>query len=126
MTKRTFGGWIVTSFTLCMMMLTLCVPTYAQETDTDTVAVGLQQYAGQYGVRTITIEDGSLHIQRRSDGGPRQTPKLKLVPAGEDEFVLASYPSAKVKFVRDDTGAIVEVNVLTLQGRWETSKRDGP
>ncbi len=124
MTKRTFGRWMVTSFTLCMMMFS--VPTYAQETDTDTVAVGLQEYAAQYGERTITLEDGSLHIQRRSDGGPRQTPKLKLVPAGEDEFVLEAYPSARVKFVRDDTGAIVQVNVLTLQGQWETSKRDGP
>ncbi len=43
-----------------------------------------------------------------------------------DEFVLEQYPSGRVKFVRDDAGAIVEVQVLTLQGQWETSKRDGP
>ncbi len=98
---------------------------------TDTVDVDLQEYAGNYGDRTISVEKGSLYIQReapasQAPGRQISAPKLKLLADGKDEFVLEQYPSGRVKFVRDDAGAIVEVQVLTLQGQWETSKRDGP
>ena len=80
----------------------------------------LQPYAGRYEIRTIFLESDGLYIQRQ--GGP----KLKLVPVdGEPEtYTLREAPAARIKFVRDGDGVITELNVLTLQGVWEVSKRD--
>ena len=62
------------------------------------------QYAGNYGARIISFENGTMSLQRQ--GGP----KLKLVQVAKDEFTLAEVPGAQVKFVRD--------------GQWEASKKD--
>ena len=126
MPKRTFKERIILSITLYMVMVTLTVPCYAQKSDKDTMTVSLQEYAGRYGdgLRTITLEDGSLYIQRRSDGGPAITPKLKLVPSGKDEFYLELFPAARINFVRDSTGAIMEMKTINVKGQKETNKRD--
>jgi len=78
----------------------------------------LQEYAGRYGERTITVEDGGLYLQRR--GGP----KLMLVPASKDEFTLEPVPAARIKFVRDEGGKVSELHVLNREGEWEKSKRE--
>ena len=81
-------------------------------------AADLSQYAGQYGDRTLTFEDGHLFIRR--PGGPR----LKLSrTSNADEFSLIDAPQARFIFDRDATGKIVSVRVLGPQGVWETSER---
>ena len=77
----------------------------------------LKDYPGRYGERTISLEDGSLYLQRR--GGP----KLKLLSVSKDVFTLAEVPEARMKFVRDEKGKIIELQVLNREGEWETSNR---
>jgi len=80
----------------------------------------LAPYAGEYGIRTVTLEDDGLYLQRV--GGP----KLKMQPTGDpDEFRLKRVPQAKIRFGRDAEGRVTEIRVLTLQGTWEASKRAG-
>lgn len=91
------------------------------ETSRQTTALDLsmlKDYAGSYGERSISIEDGALFLQRQ--GGP----KLKMVAAGRDEFMLERVPEARIKFVRDADGAVVEIQVLNRVGEWEKSKKD--
>jgi hypothetical protein len=79
----------------------------------------LREYAGKYEIRTITVSEEGLFLQRV--GGP----KLRLVPEEEpDRFFVELVPAGKVRFVRDETGVIVEMNVLNLEGDWETSRRE--
>jgi predicted aspartyl protease len=80
----------------------------------------LQEYVGRYGERTISFEDGALYLQRQ--GGP----KLRLVFVSKDEFTLEMVPAARIKFIRDESGKITELNVLNMEGEWEKSKREQP
>ncbi len=78
----------------------------------------LAEYAGDYDNRTIFLEDDGLWLQRQ--GGP----KLKMVSADEPEvWSLKRVPQARIKFVRGADGSIRELQVLGMQGTWETSKR---
>jgi hypothetical protein len=79
-----------------------------------------KDYAGRYGERTITFEDGALFIQR--PGGM----KLKLKLIAKDEFALELLPEARIKFVRGDRGAVAELHVLNREGQWEKSPRQQP
>jgi hypothetical protein len=90
---------------------------------TETVALvetppAMKDFVGSYGIRTISFEDGALYLQRQ--GGP----KVKLVAAGKDEFTLEPVPSARISFVRGETGKVIELRVLNRSGEWETSKKD--
>jgi hypothetical protein len=77
-------------------------------------------YAGTYGIRTISLEEDGLSIQR--EGGP----KLRLVRGDtQDEFSLEVLPAAKVRFVRGEDGAIQAIDVFNPQIGWERSTRDG-
>lgn len=78
------------------------------------------EYAGSYGARSISLEDGAMFLQRQ--GGP----KLKLVQVAKDEFTLEAVPGAQIKFVRDGVGKIAELRVLNREGQWEASKKDQP
>lgn len=87
------------------------------------------EYAGDYGNRRVTLEEGTLFLQR-TDHTPAPTPgrqviapKLALMPAGEDEFTIPRIPQALVRFVRDASGTIVGVRVHQLNGTWEESTR---
>jgi hypothetical protein len=78
----------------------------------------LREYAGVYDVRTITVDEGGLSIQRPNG------PKLRLEAADTpDAFTLRAMPNARIEFVRDGNGAVNEIRVLNPQGTWETSKR---
>lgn len=90
----------------------------AATANTNVSPSALQDYAGRYGERTVSSEDGSLYIQR--PGGQ----KLKLVAVSKDEFTLERIPTARIKFVRDETGKITEIQVLTPEGNWEKSKKE--
>lgn len=81
----------------------------------------LQDYIGRYDERVISAEEGALFVQR--PGGQ----KLKMVATGaKDEFTLERVPSAKIKFIRDESGKVTEVQVLNQQGNWESSKKEKP
>ena len=77
-----------------------------------------KDYVGQYGERTISDDGENLYIQRPNGQ------KLKLVEVAKDEYFLEPVPTAKVKFVRDDGGKIIEINVLTRDRAWEKAKKD--
>jgi hypothetical protein len=79
-----------------------------------------KDYSGRYGERTVSVEDGALFIHRQ--GGP----KLKLVPAAKDEFVLERIPEARIKFIRIEGGKVVAINVLNRAGEWEKAAKDQP
>jgi hypothetical protein len=78
------------------------------------------EYGGSYGARSISFENGAMFLQRQ--GGP----KLKLVKVAKDEFTLAEVPEARIKFVRDTSGKITELQVLNRERQWETSKKEKP
>lgn len=80
----------------------------------------LAAYTGTYGDRTVTASDGKLILTR-----PGGTPN-ELTMTARDSFTIRDIPQAKIAFVRDSTGAISTIRVLTLQGVWETAKRSGP
>lgn len=77
-------------------------------------------YSGQYGERTVSVEDGALFLQRQ--GGP----KLKLTPVAVDEFALERIPEARIKFIRNENGKVVAINVLNRAGAWEKVMRGQP
>ena len=80
----------------------------------------LRGYPGRYGERTISAEGDALFLQRQ--GGPR----LKMTPVGKDEFGLEIVPEARIRFVRDDVGKVVAINILNRAGEWEKAARDQP
>ena len=87
---------------------------------TETVKSGAnetEEYAGTYGVRSVTLEADGLYLERQ--GGP----KLKLVPRTRDEFTLNEAPNARIIFVRDKAGKITTLRVLNRDGEWETAVR---
>lgn len=87
-----------------------------------TVAIpaAMKDYVGTYGERAITFEKGALFLQRR--GGPR----MKLIASGKDEFTLEPVPAARLAFVRDENGKVIQLRVLNQNGEWETSKKHQP
>ncbi|MEP6707324.1 MAG: DUF4440 domain-containing protein [Pyrinomonadaceae bacterium] len=93
-------------------------PAITTTVNTNVSPSSLQDYVGRYDQRTISAEDGALYLQRQ--GGP----KIKLVPAAKDEFTIERIPSARIKFVRDETGKVTEIQVLNREGNWEKSKKE--
>ncbi len=91
----------------------------------------LEQYAGTYGARTVSVDRGRLYLQRNDvtggetgDGRRIAAPRLLMVSLTGDEFALERIPSAKIRFGRDATGKVMEMQVLNPAGQWETSRRD--
>jgi len=88
------------------------------------------KYAGDYGNRKVTCEEGQLYSQRiiteneQTAGGPKiVAPKLKLIADGNDEFKIEQFSTGRIKFIKDGTGKYIEMHVLNPQGEWEKSKR---
>ena len=86
-------------------------------------------YAGEYQNRRVTLEGGSLYLQRIDPTPPPGADhrrylalKLKMVAKGPDEFGLEEVPEAVIRFERDSSGKIVRMRVLR-DGVWETSER---
>ena len=80
-------------------------------------AVAVGDYAGRFGIRTITAKDGDLFLQR--DGGRL----LKLVAVGNDEFTIDGIAGARVRFTRS-AGKVTSLEVLNPAGQWEKAPRD--
>ena len=93
-------------------------PTADTAANTSISPSALQDYVGRYGERTITVEDGSLNLQRQ--GGS----KIKLIAASKDEFTIERIPTARIRFIRDETGKVTEIQVLNPEGNWEKSKKE--
>lgn len=73
----------------------------------------MNAYAGEYGPRHITVENGVLFYQRQD------RPKFRLVPLGEDQFDLDGLPGFRVMFVRDASGQVNE-----LVGQYDNGQKD--
>ena len=77
----------------------------------------LQKYAGKYGPRTITLENGVLFYQREG------RPKFKMVPMTQDTFTLDGLSTFRLKFVTPPSGAVSEVVGTYNDGRTDISPR---
>lgn len=93
-------------------------PTADTVAHTNISPAALQDYVGRYGERTVTSEGGALYIQRQ--GGQQ----IKLVAAEKDEFRIERIPTARIRFTRDETGKVTEIQVLNPEGNWEKSKKE--
>ena len=85
----------------------------------------LKSYAGTYGIRNITVENGHLVLQRMS--GPQGAgPKIPLDEVSQGEYALPGTKEVRVKFVREASGVVKALMVLNPQGQWETADRGTP
>jgi hypothetical protein len=80
----------------------------------------LEAFVGTYGPRTITLEQGTLHYQREGRS------KMALVPMGEDRFMLPEVPYFRLRFERDEAGAVVRIVGLYDNGTSDEHARTGP
>ena len=79
----------------------------------------LQAFAGTYGPRTIRLEDGALWYQR---GKGR---RLRLLPLGQDRFLLGDLDDFRLRFERDSSGAVVRLIGMYSDGSEEPNARGG-
>jgi len=79
----------------------------------------LQAFAGTYGPRTIRVEDGALWYQR---GKGR---KQRLLPVGQDRFLVGDLNDFRIRFERDAGGSVVRLVGLYLDGTEEPNPRGG-
>lgn len=71
----------------------------------------LSDYAGDYGIRDISLGDGHLLYQR--EGGPVDP----LIALGEDRFMFADDNAYRVVFIRDRRGRITAMELRVADGR---------
>jgi hypothetical protein len=77
----------------------------------------MQKYAGKYGPRAITLENGELYYQREG------RPKYKMVPMSQDTFIFDDLRYFRLKFVSDSTGRVTEVVGVYNDGHTDSSPR---
>ena len=82
-------------------------------------AAELQAFAGTYGPRKITLEDGVLWYQR---GTGR---RLRLQPVGQDRFLVGDLDDFRLRFERDGSGAVIRLVGLYADGNEEPNARGG-
>ena len=80
----------------------------------------LRAFAGGYGPRRITFEDGRLYYQR--EGRPR----FKLVPMADALFVAPDLDYFRVGFERDTKGKVVRIVGIYADGRRDANDRTSP
>jgi hypothetical protein len=87
----------------------------------DTIVVqSTSEFAGEYGARKITVEDGRLYYQRGN--GPRL--ELKAMPTA-DRFHVGDFDDFRLQFVRDASGSIIGLKGLYGDGRVDENQRTG-
>jgi hypothetical protein len=79
----------------------------------------LKSYAGQYGPRRLSFEEGRLTYQREG------RPKLKLVPLNPTTFVMPDHPEARIRIEVEDDKTIALI-VEYDNGHKERSPRSVP
>jgi hypothetical protein len=78
----------------------------------------MRRYAGQYGPRVITFEDGDLRYQRG------QGPKLRMVPISRTKFMFEELDFFKLEIETDASGEPVALIGHYRQGRTDRTPRD--
>ncbi len=72
----------------------------------------LRQYAGDYGARSVAIENDRLVLRRD------RRPALVLLPLGTDEFaVTGAAPLQRLRFERDARGRIIAMTLSLVGGQ---------
>lgn len=82
-------------------------------------AAELQAFAGTYGPRAITVEDGALWYQRGSGR------KMRLLPVGQDRFLVGDFDDFRLRFERDAAGRVVRLVGLYPDNSEEPHSRGG-
>jgi hypothetical protein len=77
----------------------------------------LRSYAGSYGPRTITLEDGALFYQRQG------RPKIKLIPLAAADFMLEGVDYFRLRFLMEGL-QVVAVEGYDSVGQTDKSLRD--
>lgn len=77
----------------------------------------LKSYAGSYGDRTVTYENGKLWYQRKG------RPKMQMTAMTEDTFMFNEVEYFRLRFVKDASGIVTEVNGLYDNGDVDKSLR---
>ncbi|MFL6203125.1 MAG: S41 family peptidase [Thermoanaerobaculia bacterium] len=77
----------------------------------------MQAFAGTYGPRSITLEEGALWYQR---GKGR---RMRLQPVGQDRFLVGDLDDFRIRFERDAGGKVVRLVGLYPDGREEPNPR---
>jgi hypothetical protein len=72
----------------------------------------LKRFAGTYGPRKVTLENGTLFYQRGSGN------KYELFPYGENKFMLKGLPSFRIQFLSENN------KVVALQGLYDNGHTD--
>lgn len=78
----------------------------------------LDQYAGRYGDRTISVKGDAIFIQR--PGGTI----LKMIEKSKDNFTLEAGPNAILQFERNQKNEIIAINVSHGNGDWERAEKN--
>jgi hypothetical protein len=78
----------------------------------------LKKYAGVYGPRTITFENGKLYYQRE------ERPKYRMIPMARDLFMFDEIDYFRIKVITDEKGIGIELNGLYRGGHVDKSYRD--
>ncbi len=72
----------------------------------------LKSYAGNFGPRAITFENGNLYYQREG------RPKYKLIPISNDYFALEGMDVFRIKFLTDGN------SVSAIEGHYDNGTID--
>jgi len=76
----------------------------------------MKKYAGTYGPRTLTLEDGELYYQRE------ERPKMKMIPMAEDLFMFEEIGYFRLKVIVEK-GKAVAVEGHYTGGRTDRNER---
>jgi hypothetical protein len=80
-------------------------------------AAEMQAYAGTFGPRTITLEDGALWYQRGKNR------KMRLQPVGQDRFLVGDLNDFRIRFERDANGGVQRLIANYFDGNEERNSR---
>ena len=75
-------------------------------------AEALQKFAGTYGPRKVTLENGTLYYQRGTN------PKYELFPFSDHEFMLKGLETFRIRFLSENN------KVVALQGLYDNGGTD--
>jgi len=77
----------------------------------------LGAFVGQYGPRSISLEDGQLYYQRED------RPRYRLIPAGNDMFLLDGLEYFRIQFERNLDGTITKLVGMYDNGQTDENER---